>query len=258
MSFQHKTIIVTGGAQGIGKAVTVAFAHAGARVWIADIDVEAGEETAEILGDRGLNVAFIPTDVANPAQIRRLIEQVVQSRKSIDILINNAGIGWQGTLADRDVAAWDHLLAVNLRGPYLCAQHAAPHMPPGSAIVNIASTRALMSEPNTEPYSASKGGVVALTHSLAVTLGPKGIRVNCISPGWIDVTDWKKDSARNPAELSERDHAQHPVGRVGRPEDIAEACLFLADSKKAGFITGQNLVVDGGMTVKMIYEEQTA
>ncbi len=255
MSLQHKTIIVTGGAQGIGKAITLAFAHAGARVCIADVDVEAGEETAEILGDRGLNVGFIPTDVADPAQIQRLIEQVTQSGNSIDVLVNNAGIGWEGTLADRDLAAWDHLLAVNLRGPYLCAQQAAPHMPPGSAIVNIASTRAFMSHADTEPYSASKGGVVALTHSLAVTLGPKGIRVNCISPGWIDVTDWKKESARNPAQLSERDHAQHPVGRVGRPEDIAEACLFLADPKRAGFITGQNLVVDGGMTIKMIYED---
>jgi len=255
MSFHNKTIIVTGGAQGIGKAVTQAFAVAGAHVCIADIDVEAGKEVAQVLADRGLSAAFIQTDVADPAQVQSVIEQVIQSRNSIDVLVNNAGIGWEGTLADRDLAAWDHLLAVNLRGPYLCVQCAAPHMPAGSAIVNIASTRAFMSEPNTEPYSASKGGVVALTHSLAVTLGPRGIRVNCISPGWIDVTDWKKDSERNPAKLSERDHTQHPVGRVGRPEDIAEACLFLADNQKAGFVTGQNLVVDGGMTIKMIYEE---
>jgi hypothetical protein len=254
MSFQHKTIIVTGGAQGIGKAVSQAFALSGAFVCIADIDAEAGEEWVEILCDRGLNARFLPADVSDPAQVRSLVEQVVEVGGAIDVLINNAGISWKGTFADRSVDDWDRIIEVNLRGPYLCAQLAAPHMPPGSAIVNIASTRAFMSEPNTEPYSASKGGVVALTHSLAITLGPKGIRVNCISPGWIDVSGWKKYGSGAQAELSERDHAQHPIGRVGRPEDIAEACLFLADSEKAGFITGQNLVVDGGMTVKMIYE----
>ncbi|GMV93475.1 MAG: oxidoreductase [Candidatus Hydrogenedentota bacterium] len=255
MSFQHKTVIVTGGAQGIGKAVSQAFALSGAFVVVADIDAEAGEEWVEILCDRGLNARFIATDVGDPAQVKALIDEVTRVGGAINVLINNAGISWKGGLAERSVDDWDRVLAVNLRGPYLCAQHAAPHMPRGSAIVNIASTRALMSESDTEPYSASKGGVVALTHSLAITLGPKGIRVNCISPGWIDVSDWKKESARKPATLTERDHAQHPAGRVGRPEDIAQACLFLADSDKAGFITGQNLVVDGGMTVKMIYEE---
>jgi len=166
MTFQHKTVIVTGGAQGIGKAVAQNFALAGARVRIADIDVEAGEETAETLGDRGLNAGFIPTDVAEPSQVENLIKQVVQAGNPVDVLINNAGIGWQGTLADRNLSGWDRVLAVNLRGPYLCAQLAAPHMPRGSAIVNIASTRALMSEPNSEPYSASKGGVASLTHSV--------------------------------------------------------------------------------------------
>jgi hypothetical protein len=255
VSYQHKTIIVTGGAQGIGMAISTAFARVGAYVCIADIDAEAGEELAKALSYDGGTVDSIETDMADAAQVQRLIGCVLQARKTIDVLVNNAGIGTQDTLAGRDVATWDHVLAVNLRGPYLSAQLAAPHMLPGSAIVNIASTRAFMSEPNTEPYSASKGGVVALTHSLAVTLGPKGIRVNCISPGWIDVTGAKKQSLRMPAALSNRDHAQHPVGRVGRPEDIAEACLFLADNEKAGFITGQNLVVDGGVTIKMIYEE---
>jgi NAD(P)-dependent dehydrogenase (short-subunit alcohol dehydrogenase family) len=255
MNFQHKTVIVTGGAQGIGKAVTQAFALAGAFVVIADIDAEAGEELAEILCDRGLNARFIAADVGDTVQVKALVDQVTQVGGAVNVLINNAGISWKGSFAERSVDDWDRVLAVNIRGPYLCAQHAAPHMPRGSAIVNIASTRALMSETDTEPYSASKGGVVALTHSLAITLGPKGIRVNCISPGWIDVSGWKKESARNPLTLTERDHAQHPAGRVGRPEDIAQACLFLADTDKAGFITGQNLVVDGGMTIKMIYED---
>ncbi|MFW6120163.1 MAG: SDR family oxidoreductase, partial [Petrotogales bacterium] len=116
-------------------------------------------------------------------------------------------------------------------------------------IINIASTRALMSEPDSEPYSAAKGGLLALTHSLAVSLGP-WVRVNAISPGWIDVS---KHKVGVPEELSEKDHLQHPAGRVGRPEDISEMCLYLA-SDKASFITGANIVIDGGMTVKMIYE----
>ncbi|MGC8779158.1 MAG: SDR family oxidoreductase, partial [Candidatus Caldatribacteriaceae bacterium] len=123
-----------------------------------------------------------------------------------------------------------------------------------AAIVNIASTRALMSEPHTEAYSAAKGGVLSLTHALAVSLAPRHIRVNAISPGWIEVSVWKKKALRKEPELRPIDHLQHPAGRVGRPEDIASACLFLA-SPEAGFITGANLVIDGGMTVKMLYAE---
>ena len=109
-----------------------------------------------------------------------------------------------------------------------------------------------MSEPNTEPYSASKGGIVALTHSLAITLGGRGVRVNCVSPGWIDTAKWEMKPSKS--RVTKRDHVQHPVGRVGKPEDVAEICLFLASPRSAGFITGQNFVVDGGVTTKMIYD----
>jgi NAD(P)-dependent dehydrogenase (short-subunit alcohol dehydrogenase family) len=134
---------------------------------------------------------------------------------------------------------------VNLRGAFLCTREAARlmvrHRRKG-AIINIASTRAFMSEAGTEAYSASKGGLAALTHATAISLGPRGIRVNCVSPGWIETRGQRH---------SRRDRAQHPVGRVGTPEDVAQACQFLAET--AGFMTGQNLVIDGGMTVKMIY-----
>ncbi|MBM3288838.1 MAG: SDR family oxidoreductase, partial [Candidatus Hydrogenedentes bacterium] len=203
----------------------------------------------------GRHVTAVACDVADEDDIRAMVRTVAAKDGRIDVLVNNAGVAWTGGLFDRTTADWDRVMNVNLRGPYLCARHAVPHMPRGGAIVNIASTRALMSEPNTEPYSASKAGVIGLTHALAITLGERGIRVNAISPGWIDVSTWKKSSLRKPSALTERDHTQHPAGRAGTPEDIAALCLYLADSDRAGFITGQNFIVDGGMTRKMIYEE---
>ena len=148
------------------------------------------------------------------------------------------------------------MIAVNLRGTFLCAQAFARHMAKakkGGAIVNIASTRAFMSEAGTEAYTAAKGGIVALTHGMAISLGPLGIRVNSISPGWIETRDWQYSKRAKRPVHSKRDRLQHPVGRVGTPEDIAQACFYLVE--QAGFMTGQNVTLDGGMTVKMIYEE---
>jgi len=162
----------------------------------------------------------------------------------LDALINNAGIADpSGTPVEKlALKDWNRKIAVNLTGVFLMTKHCTPHLRRArGAIVNIASTRALQSEPHTEAYAAAKGGVVALTHALAMSLGPR-IRVNCVSPGWIAK-----------ARLSRKDHAQHPAGRAGRPEDIGEVIAFLI-SEAAGFITGQNFVVDGGMTRKMIYE----
>ncbi len=263
MDFTGKTAIVTGGAQGIGLAISLAFASAGAAVIMADIDEEAGKE-AEGDHREKTGLTFIKTDVASEDDIRHLVDYSVSSFGRIDFLVNNAAIGWTENLSSRSTDAWNLVISVNLTGAYLMVKYCCPHMKTQAAIlngrivnqasiVNISSTRALMSEADSEPYSASKGGILALTHSLAVSLGPE-IRVNCISPGWIDVGAWKKRSARTTALLAEADHRQHPAGRVGRPEDIAHACLFLC-SEDAGFITGANLVVDGGMTKKMIYQE---
>jgi NAD(P)-dependent dehydrogenase (short-subunit alcohol dehydrogenase family) len=249
MSLENKVVIVTGGAQGIGKATALTFAASGAKVYAADIDPEAGNELLTP------NLTFVPTDVADEQAVADLCARAAHESGAIDVLINNAGIADNANLTERPMDRWDRVLAVNLRGPYMCAKYAAPRMPPGSAIVNISSTRALMSEPDTEPYSASKGGLLALTHSLAISLAPRRIRVNCICPGWIDTVPWQKQSQRSEPQHTQRDREQHPVGRIGVPSDIAEACLFLADNDKSGFMTGANLVIDGGMTVKMIYEE---
>jgi NAD(P)-dependent dehydrogenase (short-subunit alcohol dehydrogenase family) len=251
-----KVVAITGGGQGIGRAAALHFARAGYAVSIADPATDACSEVADMIRKSGGTALFAETDVAVAADVQRWIDRTVSELGGLDVLVNNAGISRNRPFVELDPAEFDKVIAVNLRGTFLCSQAAARRMiaqKRRGSIVNIASTRAFMSEPGTEAYTASKGGIVALTHGMAISLGPHGIRVNCVSPGWIETRDWQQSArARTPAH-SERDRAQHPVGRVGKPEDIAEACLFLVEH--AGFMTGQNVIIDGGMTVKMIYEE---
>jgi len=255
LRFKDKVVIVTGGGQGIGAAIAQAFCEEGAKVIIAEIDEEAGVEREEIIRNLGGECNFIKTDVADEKSVQNMVEKTVELYGGIDILINNAAISSGGDIFTRPTSEWKKVIDVNLTGPYLCSKHTAKYMKDkGGVIINIASTRAFMSESNTEPYSASKGGIIALTHSLAISLSKYGIRVCAISPGWIEVSEWKKKTLRKKPELREIDHKQHPAGRVGHPMDIAKACMFLA-SDDAGFITGTNLIVDGGMTIKMIYVE---
>ncbi len=237
------TAIVTGGAQGIGKGITIHLLKAGYQVFIWEIDVEAGEETVAEFSGLG-TIQFLPCNVAEEAQVISTLEEVKSRAGRLDLLVNNAGIGRFKPLAELSLDDWNAVIGTNLTGTFLCSKYCAPLLRESKgAIVNIASTRAHMSEPNTEAYSASKGGVLALTHALAISLGPE-VRVNCISPGWIDVSFYRKKS--------EREQEQHPVDRIGTPDDIAEMVLFLA-GEKAGFITGQEFIIDGGMTRKMIY-----
>jgi NAD(P)-dependent dehydrogenase (short-subunit alcohol dehydrogenase family) len=254
MDLNDKVIVVTGGGQGIGKGIALRLLQEGARVIIAELDAEAGEETAREYAALGA-IRFVKTDTADEAAVQQMIEQTIETFGRLDGLVNNAGIAEPGNTPVEELSLenWNRMLAVNLTGYFLCAKHAVPHLrESGGAIVNISSTRSLQSEPDTEAYSATKGGVDALTHALAVSLGPQ-IRVNAILPGWIVVTEWKKGEKKRKPDLSPADHAQHPAGRVGYPEDIAALCCFLL-SKEAGFITGQRFVLDGGMTVKMMYE----
>jgi len=241
---KNKNVIVTGGAQGIGKCVSKVFAQAGARVIMADIDEEAGKEAEKEIE----NTLFIKTDVSSEKDIKSLFLKAVTA----DVVVNNAGIGINKPVTELSLDEWNVVINTNLTSVFLCAKYGAPLLKKNKgSIINIASTRAFMSEPDTEAYSASKGGIIALTHSLAVSLGPD-IRVNSISPGWIEVSEWKKKSAREKPDHTKEDREQHPAGRVGVPDDIAQLALYLA-SEKAGFMTGQNFIVDGGMTRKMIY-----
>lgn len=246
-----KTVIITGGGQGVGKAVAQRFLEEGARVVIAEIDTEAGTETETELQRLG-DIRFVATDISREDAVIALVEHTLQACGRIDVLINNAAIARSKPLTELTLDEWNEVIGVNLTGAFLCAKHSAPHLRKSKGVIlNIASTRAFMSEPNTEAYSASKGGLVALTHALAVSLGPD-VRVNCINPGWIDVSAWKKSSLRHVPNLTEADHVQHPSGRVGTPDDIASLAVFLT-SPAASFITGANFTVDGGMTKKMIY-----
>ncbi len=258
VDFREKTVIVTGGAQGIGKGICEAFADQGASVIIADIDQEAGEETQAAIQKAGGKAIFIKTDVTNENEIIHLIEQTIQFFGKIDILINNAGIGHTESIYTISSTDFDKVMNTNIRATFLCSKYAAIEMKKqqikGGVIINIASTRALMSEAHTEAYAASKGAILSITHALAISLGEDNIRVNAISPGWIEVRDWQKTKNATLPIHSHVDREQHPVGRVGHPNDIASACLYFA-SENASFITGQNLIIDGGMTKKMIYSE---
>jgi NAD(P)-dependent dehydrogenase (short-subunit alcohol dehydrogenase family) len=246
MSWAGKVAIVTGAGRGIGRAVAAMYASRGVSVVVAERNRADGEETVRFIREQGGQAVFIQTDVSVPAEIERLVRETDERWGRLDVLINNAGLSRWKSPYELSVEEWDHVLNTNLRSVFLCSREAAKVMrrTGGGAIVNIASTRAHMSEPNSEAYAASKGGILALTHALAVSLGPDGIRVNAITPGWIETGDYQS--------LREEDHLQHPARRVGRPDDIARACLYLTSAEN-DFVTGAELVIDGGMTRKMIY-----
>jgi len=234
-----RTAIVTGAARGIGAGIAARLARDGWDVVASDVDKSALSATAS-----GAGACPVVADAGSEADVRSLVSEALNRFGRIDAIVANAGINANRPLAATTLDVWNRVLAVNLTSLFLLAREAEAALRAAKgAIVAIASTRAHMSEPDTLAYSATKGGVVALTHALAMTLGPD-VRVNCISPGWIDTGKW--------GPLKGSDHAQHPVGRVGNPEDIAAAVAFLL-SPDAGFMTGAELIIDGGMTRRMIY-----
>lgn len=244
--------LVTGAARGIGKGVAASLLRAGWSVVLSDVDEAAGRVAAEELARHG-TVEFIPMDVSDEASVIACIERIEEDFGQLDGLVNNAGIADpdNGPIEQLTLEAWNRRLGTNLTGAFLVSKHAIALLRDSrGAIVNMASTRALQSEAHTEAYAASKGGLVALTHALAVSLGPV-IRVNAVSPGWIDTRD-REQQRSDP--LRSLDHYQHAVGRVGQPRDIGALVTFLL-SPEASFITGQNFVADGGMTRQMIYAE---
>lgn len=249
MGFKNKTVIVTGASNGIGRGVAKGYAESGASVVLADLDERKGLLCVEELKSKGYEAMFVKTDVRKEADIQQLMDVTLKTYKTIDILINNAGKALFKSLYDLTIEEWDDMMNTNLRSVFLCSRAAAESMRKnemGGAIINIASTRAMMSEPDSESYAATKGGIKALTHALAASLGKEKITVNSISPGWIETGDYES--------LRDEDHLQHFSNRVGKPDDIARACLYLTATEN-NFVTGEDLIVDGGMTRKMMYEE---
>ena len=245
-----KNIIVTGGAQGIGKIITEYLMAEGYFVSVLEKDEEALKELEDEMFSE--NLLCIPCDVSNEKQVKKAVAESVKKTGSVFGLINNAGFMIRKPISKLSLDEWNSVIGTNLTGTFLCSKYTAPHLKIAQgSIINMCSTRAFQSEPNTESYSASKGGIFALTHSLAMSLGPE-IRVNSISPGWIDVSGVKKKSVANQLDLKKEWHEQHPAGRIGKGDDIAKMVLFLLKPDNS-FITGQNFTVDGGMTRKMIY-----
>lgn len=250
MQGTRKHVIVTGGAQGIGRIVTEELLNHNYTVSVFDIDNEAIEELLPHFQKSSCN--FFITDVSNEVSVRSSISTAIKKFGPAYGLINNAVYEIFKPMEELTSDEWNRAIATNLTGTFYCSKYLAPSLrETKGSIVNMCSTRAFQSEANTESYSASKGGIFSLTHAMAMSLAPD-VRVNSISPGWIDVSAIKKEKIAQQVPLSEEDYWQHPAGRVGNAWDIARMVLFLMDTENS-FITGQNFTVDGGMTKKMMY-----
>jgi NAD(P)-dependent dehydrogenase (short-subunit alcohol dehydrogenase family) len=228
------SIAISGSSSGIGKALALGFKSEGWTVFEIDKDEPA---------ERGAH--FLKGDLSKVEDCLEFCRFIKRHTECLDALVNNAGFMIRRSPESLSLEEWNRVLATNLTAPFILTRELAPVLAKGRGrVINICSTRATMSEANTESYSASKGGLLALTHANAVSFGPN-LKVNAISPGWIDVEG---------EELRKSDHSQHPAGRVGKPEDILSLVRYLV-SDDSSFVTGAEFIVDGGMTRKMIYED---
>jgi NAD(P)-dependent dehydrogenase (short-subunit alcohol dehydrogenase family) len=244
MTFKEKHAVITGGSNGIGRCIALTFLREGAAVTIIDIDKFAGES----LQSKHENLHFFHGNIAE----KEILEHFANSlNKPVNCLINNACIGRAGLLSGCSYEDFEYVQRVGVTAPFYLTQLLLQKnlLAPNASIVNISSTRARQSQPDTEAYSAAKGGISALTHAMAISLAGKA-RVNAISPGWIETADFHDNAAT--MQHSAEDNQQHPAGRIGTPEDISEMILFIC-SEKAGFITGENITIDGGMSKLMVY-----
>jgi NAD(P)-dependent dehydrogenase (short-subunit alcohol dehydrogenase family) len=248
-----KTALVTGGGSGIGRAASLAYAREGARVVVADVNVEGGEETIQLIKEAGGEAILVHADVARPEDTQAMVAQAVEAFGSLDCAFNNAGISGgrerrlTGDYLEED---WDRVIAVNLKGVWLCMKAEIPQMlkQGGGSIVNTASIMGLISTSGSVAYTAAKHGVVGLTKTAALEYAKQGIRVNAVCPGYIHtpMVQPRLDSVEG---YEDRLKARHPVGRLGEPSEIAEAVLWLS-SDAASFVTGHNMSVDGGYTAQ--------
>jgi NAD(P)-dependent dehydrogenase (short-subunit alcohol dehydrogenase family) len=246
--FVGKVALVTGAGSGIGRAAALAFAREGARVVVADVTVDGGQETVRAIGEQGGEALFVRADVSVAQDVGAMVERVLTTYGRLDCAFNNAGIeGEMATTAECSEENWDRTIAINLKGVWLCMKHEIPHMleQGGGAIVNCASIAGLVGFPNMPAYTASKGGIVQLTRTAALEYAQSGIRVNALCPGVIHTSMVDRITNSDP-DTEAQFTAMEPIGRMGTPEEMAEAAVWLC-SDAASFITGHPLVADGGM-----------
>ena len=255
MKLKDKVTVITGAASGIGKATAVVFAREGARVMCADVNEGGAEATARQIQDTGGESASVRADVSQEEDVQGMIAATVQRWGRLDVLYNNAGIGFGMPVTQVPVDEWDRLIDINLRGVFLGCKHAIPEMLKngGGSIVSTASDAGLRGSAFLSTYCASKGGVVLLTKALAVEWAQHGIRINCVCPGVIRtpildpfIAQMRQAGGTTDAEIWRQMGEAHPMGRVGQPEEVGKAVAFLA-SDEASFITGVALPVDGGL-----------
>jgi NAD(P)-dependent dehydrogenase (short-subunit alcohol dehydrogenase family) len=256
--FGGKVVIVTGGAKGIGRAISLAFAREGASVLCADVDDQAGQAIERDSADLAGAIVYQKADVARAEDCHALVDTCVARWGGVDVVVNNAGIQPASSYLpahELPEDAWDRILGVNLKSTFLTTKYSVPQMKSrgGGAIVNIASVQGLQSAKGVSAYAASKGGLLNLTRQLALEYAADGIRVNAVNPGTIE-TDLAIAGSGGLEALREGASRTHPLGRAGKPEEIADAVLFLA-SGKASFITGEYLCVDGGLMAKGAWSE---
>ena len=252
MSVKDKISIVTGAAKGIGEGIAQKLGEHGAKIIIADNNEEEGLKTLDRLKSMGIEGIFVKTDISNEQDVKDMIQAGVKKFGGIDILINNAGISLRKSVVDTTLEEWQRVLNINLTGAFLCSKYSIPEIEKrgGGSIVNISSFHADSTITRIAAYSASKGGLTALTRQMALDCGPLNIRVNAVSPGIIESGQLLWKDYPNPDEALNQSLAFQPLGRIGTTEDVANACLFLA-SDQASYITGHTLRVDGGVFGKM-------
>ncbi len=251
MRLAGKVAIVTGGGSGIGRATALLFAQEGARVVVADYAPEGGQETVRMIQQHGGEALFVESDVSNAEDMQRLVQTTVDAYGRIDILVNNAAVTIPASVVDATEEVWDKTMEIDLKGVFLLSKYAIPHMinGGGGSVINMASMCGLVASPNQAPYSAAKGGVVALTRQMAIDYARYNIRVNGIAPSEVRTPMFLGfiNHAPDPEKKMQELVARIPMGRVAEPEEIARAALFLA-SDESSYITGVTLPVDGGLT----------
>lgn len=252
----NQVAIITGAGKGIGKGIAKCFIEAGAIVVIATLEHEEGKKTEKELIQAGGKAVFIQTDVESEESIKKMVEKAYDLFGRIDTLINNAGITIFKSLEEATIEDWNKLINIDLRGPFLCSKYVLPYMKErkSGSIINISSNHSVATLPNTEIYAAAKGGINAMTRSLALSLGEFGIRVNAICPGFTNTphyTNWLAEMG----DVEEEIEKLHAIGRISKPEDIGKLAVFLS-SDDSTMVTGESIVIDGGVSARLYHSDR--